>query len=193
VSPLLDRRESSGLKIRVSAVRFRAWAPLAFKALISRNLFEGFALAFSASRRGGSSPLLAPFSVTHGFRYKKLRREGPTASLSADRLVLAFRHCITDLRFCASSSGYQSTGTTNGKPNLIIGKAERGLANESADNSVLDTFAFHFSRQVGVRQRLNIAKAAADDANRAKSDFLAGMSHELRTPLNAILGFSEII
>jgi signal transduction histidine kinase len=40
---------------------------------------------------------------------------------------------------------------------------------------------------------LAAAKAAADEANRAKSDFLTGMSHELRTPLNAILGFSEII
>ena len=40
---------------------------------------------------------------------------------------------------------------------------------------------------------LRIAKAAADAANAAKSDFLAAMSHELRTPLNAILGFSELI
>lgn len=37
------------------------------------------------------------------------------------------------------------------------------------------------------------AKAAAEEANRAKSRFLANMSHELRTPLNAIIGFSEIL
>ena len=33
----------------------------------------------------------------------------------------------------------------------------------------------------------------AEEANAAKSKFLATMSHELRTPLNAILGFSEMI
>jgi two-component system cell cycle sensor histidine kinase PleC len=37
------------------------------------------------------------------------------------------------------------------------------------------------------------ARRRAEEANVAKSQFLATMSHELRTPLNAILGFSEVM
>ncbi len=50
---------------------------------------------------------------------------------------------------------------------------------------------------ISVRKRveaeLNDAIAAAEKANLAKSNFLAGMSHELRTPLNAILGFAQLL
>jgi PAS domain S-box-containing protein len=40
---------------------------------------------------------------------------------------------------------------------------------------------------------LESAKAMAEKANLAKSDFLSSMSHELRSPLNAILGFAQLM
>jgi PAS domain S-box-containing protein len=42
-------------------------------------------------------------------------------------------------------------------------------------------------------EQLASAKAAAEDANLAKSQFIANMSHELRTPLSAVIGYAEML
>lgn len=42
-------------------------------------------------------------------------------------------------------------------------------------------------------ETLYLAKVEAEEADKAKTNFLAQMSHELRTPLNAVIGFSEMI
>ncbi len=49
------------------------------------------------------------------------------------------------------------------------------------------------SSLVGRNQELKRAKARADAANRAKSQFLAVMSHEIKTPMQAILGMLELL
>lgn len=49
------------------------------------------------------------------------------------------------------------------------------------------------SRRATIQRDLERAKAAAEEANKAKSRFLANMSHEIRTPLNGILGFTSLL
>ena len=48
-------------------------------------------------------------------------------------------------------------------------------------------------RRQSAEEELQHAKASAESANRAKSDFLTTMSHEMRTPMNAILGMADLL
>ncbi len=56
---------------------------------------------------------------------------------------------------------------------------------------------YAFGVDITARKRAETALIAArdeaEDANRAKSQFLSQMSHELRTPLNAVLGFGQLL
>lgn len=54
-------------------------------------------------------------------------------------------------------------------------------------------YLIHESPDIQMAEELKEAKAKVEQANQAKSDFLASMSNEIRTPINAIIGMDEMI
>jgi two-component system, cell cycle sensor histidine kinase DivJ len=69
---------------------------------------------------------------------------------------------------------------------------QAGLATAPCEAEVVAVMRDVTDRKIQERA-LEIARAASEQADAAKTRFLASMSHELRTPLNAIIGFSEMI
>ncbi len=85
------------------------------------------------------------------------------------------------------------THTTRDGRELVVSSrwaVQRGLGGEP-------TGVLEFNTDVTARRRAELAlvraRQEAEEANRAKSDFLARMSHELRTPLNSVIGFTNIL
>lgn len=126
-------------------------------------------IAFNAAFAGILLALGCLLAAAFGARISRSIR-----SLSAPALALG-------------SAGLPSIPTTE-----IVEVDEVGQALARASHLIEERERERVETEVETR-KISVAKQAAEEANRAKSEFLASMSHELRTPLNALSGFAQLL
>lgn len=174
-------------------LRFTGWyVPLAFISI--QNLI--FIILWGCYHYGGISSPILPWLIT-------------VPLLAFFYLPSARTRILISLLIVANLIGFYLIYKWAGFPNTISLDALSGLgfvstfcagmyvsmmalyyANVVSSQSDLEQ---EVQRHLQTAQELSEATELAQQAMRAKTEFLSNMSHELRTPLNAIIGYSEIL
>ena len=179
VSDITDRKRTDAA-LRASQQRFRAAVEAVGDIIWTTD---------ASGQMHGEQPDWAAYTGQSEAQYRgsgwseAIHPDDVDATLSAWRKAIAERRMFTDEHRLKRYDGQYRLFEVRAVPVLDENASVRewvGVHEDISDRKLAE-------------EMLLEAKASAEEANRAKSQFIANMSHELRTPLSAIIGYCEMI